>query len=123
MKIGMDILQKEEKVEIDSIVGHGGIFKTPVVGQRVLAAVMNAPVTVMETAGEGGAWGIALLAAYLVNQGMEESLASYLANHVFVNDQGTTIAPVAKDVAGFDEYVKRYATGLPIEKAAIDHLI
>ncbi|MFZ8765796.1 xylulokinase [Enterococcus diestrammenae] len=123
MKIGMDILQKEEKVEIDSIVGHGGIFKTPVVGQQVLAAVMDAPVTVMETAGEGGAWGIALLAAYLVNQAPGESLDAYLADHVFANDHGTTIAPVAEDVAGFDEYVKRYANGLPIEKAAIDHLI
>ena len=84
---------------------------------------MDAPVTVMETAGEGGAWGIALLAAYLVNQAPGESLDAYLADHVFANDHGTTIAPVAEDVAGFDEYVKRYANGLPIEKAAIDHLI
>ncbi|WP_161899042.1 xylulokinase [Candidatus Enterococcus leclercqii] len=123
MKIGMDILQKEENVQIDSIVGHGGIFKTPVVGQQVLAAVMNAPVTVMETAGEGGAWGIALLAAYLINKEADESLDSYLNERVFAGDKGSTIVPEARDVAGFDEYVKRYAAGLPIEKAAIEHLI
>lgn len=123
MKIGMDILQKEEKVEIDRIVGHGGIFKTPVVGQRVLAAVMDAPVTVMETAGEGGAWGIALLAAYLVNKQEGEALDTYLADTVFKNDKGSTIAPVAEDVKGFDVYVERYREGLPMEQAAIDHLI
>lgn len=121
MKIGLDVLQKEEQVAIDGIVGHGGIFKTPVVGQRVLAAVMAAPVTVMATAGEGGAWGIALLAAYLLDH-QERDLATYLSEAVFGTQQGTTIEPLAEDVAGFEEYVARYRQGLAIEQAAVDHL-
>lgn len=120
MKIGMDILKKEA-VAIDSLVGHGGIFKTPVVGQKILAAAMDAPVTVMKTAGEGGAWGIALLASYLV-RGAGTSLGDYLAQVVFAGDKGTTIEADPQDVAGFETYVKRYAAGLPIEQAAIDTL-
>jgi sugar (pentulose or hexulose) kinase len=121
MKIGMDILTKEE-VKIDRIVGHGGIFKTPVVAQRVLAAAMEAPVTVMETAGEGGAWGIALLAAFMKNKTATETLADFLGG-VFQGKEGTTLAPLPEDIAGFTEFVKRYQNGLSIEQAAIDGLI
>ena len=120
MKIGMDILASE-KVEIDSIVGHGGIFKTPEVAQKILAAVMQAPVTVMETAGEGGAWGIALLAAYMIEKKADESLEDYLNKKVFGGAKGITIAPEQEDIAGFNEFMKDYQAGLPIEQAAVDH--
>ncbi len=122
MKIGMKILEAED-VAIDRIVGHGGIFKTPEVAQRVLAAVMEAPVTVMETAGEGGAWGIALLAAYLRRHTPEQSLAAFLADQVFKNDHGVTLAPTEADIQGFTVFTQRYQAGLPIEQAAIDALI
>lgn len=121
MKIGMDILTKEQ-VKIDRIVGHGGIFKTPTVAQRVLAAAMEAPVTVMETAGEGGAWGIALLAAFMKKKSVEETLTVFLSR-VFQGKEGTTLAPLPEDIVGFTEFVKRYQHGLPIEQAAIDGLI
>ncbi|WP_029486310.1 xylulokinase [Enterococcus gallinarum] len=121
MKIGMDILTKEQ-VKIDRIVGHGGIFKTPTVAQRVLAAAMEAPVTVMETAGEGGAWGIALLAAFMKKKSLEETLTVFLSR-VFQGKEGTTLAPLPEDIVGFTEFVKRYQHGLPIEQAAIDGLI
>jgi sugar (pentulose or hexulose) kinase len=120
MKIGMDILAKEH-VEIDRIVGHGGIFKTPVVAQRVLAAAMGAPVTVMENAGEGGAWGIALLAMFVRNS-TSPTLTDFLTQ-VFQEEEGMTLAPTPEDVAGFSEFVKRYQQGLTIEQAAIDNLI
>lgn len=122
MKIGMDILTKEEKININKIVGHGGIFKTKEVGQRVMASVMDAPVTVMHTAGEGGAWGIALLAAYLRQKENNETLADFLENKVFKEDKGTTIEPLAEEVAGFEIFMERYKMGLPIEQAAIDYL-
>ena len=122
MKIGMDILTKEEQINIDRIVGHGGIFKTEKVGQQVMAAVMNAPVTVMETAGEGGAWGIALLAAYLREKESTESLDDFLEKKVFKDEKGSTVAPLQEDVAGFEEFVDRYQKGLPIEQAAVDYL-
>ena len=122
MKIGMDILTKEEQINIDSIVGHGGVFKTEKVGQQVMAAVMNAPVTVMETAGEGGAWGIALLAAYLREKESEESLDDFLEKKVFKEEKGSTIVPLQEDVAGFEVFIDRYQKGLPIEQAAIDCL-
>ena len=122
MKIGMDIL-KQENVAIDKIVGHGGIFKTPRVGQQVLAAVMDAPVTVMETAGEGGAWGIALLAAYRKQKTGSESLDAFLDGKVFGADKGVTIAPEARDVEGFATFNARYQKGLTIEQTAVAHLI
>lgn len=122
MKIGMDILTKEEQIKVDKIVGHGGVFKTKEVGQRVMASVMNAPVTVMDTAGEGGAWGIALLAAYLRQKETNETLADFLENKVFKEDKGITIEPLAEEVAGFEVFVDRYKKGLPIEQAAIDFL-
>lgn len=122
LKIGLDILFKDEKVEVDQITGHGGFFKTKGVGQRIMAAAMNAPVTVMETAGEGGAWGIALLADYMLHKtkGHEETLDQYLSKYVFVDEIGTKMEPNREDVEGFERFMKRYSAGLAIERAAVD---
>lgn len=120
MRIGMDILS-QEKVNIDQIVGHGGIFKTPEVGQRALSAVMDAPVTVMENAGEGGAWGIALLASYCIRGKQEETLASFLDQHVFESDEGVTLTANPVEVEGFNQFMELYKEGLAIEAAAIAH--
>ena len=122
LKIGNDVLFKDEHVEVDRITGHGGLFKTPVVGQRILAAAINSPIYVMETAGEGGAWGIALLAGYMVNNEKGESLADWLDHRVFAGNNGVEIAPTAEDVAGFDAYIDTYQRGLAVEKAAVDNL-
>ena len=122
LKTGMDILLKKEHVKVDSILGHGGLFKTKGVGQRILAGAMNAPVSVMETAGEGGAWGIALLASYMRCRQEGETLDAYLANKVFAGDKGTRMEPVKEDVEGFEAFMKRYAEGLAIEKAAVEHM-
>ncbi|MDE7457019.1 MAG: FGGY-family carbohydrate kinase [Prevotella sp.] len=119
LKIGNDILFKQEKVEVDRITGHGGLFKTKGVGQRILAAALNSPISVMETAGEGGAWGIALLAAYLTN-GKSQSLADYLEQVVFAGNTGVEIAPTPEDVAGFDRYIQNYMAALPAEQAAVE---
>lgn len=120
LKIGNDILFNEEKVEVDRITGHGGLFKTKGVGQRLLAAALNSPISVMETAGEGGAWGIALLASYLVNNEKKLSLAGFLNDSVFLGDAGTEIAPVPEDVEGFNVYIENYKRGLAIERAAVE---
>ena len=122
LKVGMDILTKEEYIKIDKILGHGGLFKTKGVGQRILAGAMNAPVSVMETAGEGGAWGIALLASYMRNREEGETLDAYLADKVFGGDKGITAEPVKEDVESFEAFMKRYARGLAIEKAAVEHM-
>ena len=119
--IGNEILRKEQ-VKIDRITGHGGLFKTPVVGQKLLAACMNAPVYVMETAGEGGAWGIALLAAFVADKKEGQTLADFLENDIFGGNIGTSIEPDAADVAGFEAFMERYKKGLPIERAAIDSI-
>ncbi|MBQ9636985.1 MAG: FGGY-family carbohydrate kinase [Prevotella sp.] len=119
LKIGNDILLKEEQVKVDRITGHGGYFKTPGVGQRMLAAALNSPISVMETAGEGGAWGIALLAGYLVNNPEKLSLADYLEDVVFAGNTGTEIAPTAEEVAGFNAWIENYKRGLAIEQAAV----
>lgn len=121
LKIGMDILFEQEKVEIDQILGHGGFFKTQGVGQTFMAAAMNVPVSVMETAGEGGAWGIALLAAYLTNQ-ENEPLEAYLTAKVFAGEAGSTLAPDPADVAGFAAFMTRYKKGLVIERTAVEAL-
>lgn len=123
LKVGMDILLKEEKVEIDEILGHGGLFKTKGVGQGLLAAAINAPVSVMETAGEGGPWGMALLAAYMVNKADGETLDAYLADKVFAGNKGSKMEPDAKDVEGLEVFIERYKKGVAIEKAAIENLI
>ena len=122
LKIGMDILLKEEGVEIDSLVGHGGLFKTKGVGQSILAAAVNAPVSVMETAGEGGPWGMALLASYMLQREEQESLEDYLANKVFANSEGTSMNPDPQDVAGFEEFIERYKKGIAVEQAAVTAL-
>ena len=122
LKTGMDILLKEEGVKLDEILGHGGLFKTKGVGQGILAAALNTPVSVMETAGEGGAWGIALLASYMLNKEEGEALDAYLANKVFAGQAGSRMEPNPKDVEGFDVFSKRYIEGLTIERAAVDFL-
>lgn len=118
LKVGCDIMLKEEGVRLDRITGHGGLFKTERVGQSYLAAAINAPVTVMKTAGEGGAWGMAILANYLVTRQEGESLEEYLDERVFAGQEGVTIAPDPADVAGFEEFKKRYVAGLPIVREA-----
>ncbi|MDO4164956.1 MAG: FGGY-family carbohydrate kinase [Bacteroides sp.] len=119
LKIGNDILFNDEKVKVDRITGHGGLFKTKGIGQRVLAAALNSPISVMETAGEGGAWGIALLGSYLVNNDKKLSLADFLDEQVFGGDAGVEIAPTPEDVAGFNAYIETYKAALPIEEAAV----
>jgi sugar (pentulose or hexulose) kinase len=121
LKIGLDIFTKE-KVKIDQILGHGGFFKTKGVGQKIMAAAMNVPVSVMETAGEGGAWGMALLASFMVRKAPDEPLEAFLARKVFTGQKGTTIAPDPKDVAGFGAFMERYKKGLAIERAAVKNL-
>ena len=118
LKVGCDIMLKEEGVKLDRITGHGGLFKTERVGQSYLAAAINAPVTVMKTAGEGGAWGMAILANYLVTKKEGETLESYLDNRVFAGQEGVTLAPDPENVAGFEEFGKRYVEGLPIVREA-----
>lgn len=120
LKTGMDILLKKENVKLDRMMGHGGLFKTKGVGQRILAGAINTPVYVMETAGEGGAWGIALLADYLVRKEDGESLTDYLNNKVFHDAKGSGMDPVAEDVEGYEKFMERYTKGLAIERAAVD---
>lgn len=119
LKIGNDILFNDEKIKVDRITGHGGLFKTKGVGQSILAAAINSPISVMETAGEGGAWGIALLASYLVNNNDKLALADYLDKVVFAGNIGIEIAPKAEDVAGFNAYIENYKACLPVEEAAV----
>lgn len=119
LKIGNDILFNEEHVKVDRITGHGGLFKTKGVGQRILAAAINSPISVMETAGEGGAWGIALLASYLVNKSDGQSLPCFLDSAVFADNAGVEIAPTPEDVEGFNAYIENYKNGLAIEEAAV----
>ena len=121
LKMGNDILVKENVV-LDKVTGHGGLFKTPVVGQKLLSAALSCPVTVMETAGEGGAWGIALLAAFLVNKEDGETLETYLDKKVFAGQSGSTLSADADDIAGFDKFIENYRAGFPVERAAIDFL-
>jgi sugar (pentulose or hexulose) kinase len=122
LKIGLDILFEQEQVKIDQVLGHGGFFKTKEVGQKIMAAAMNVPVSVMATAGEGGAWGMAILAAYLLHKTERERLETYLSDQVFAGEQGMTIAPDPADVEGFAEFMERYKKGLVIERAAVDGL-
>lgn len=122
LKVGLDILFKEEGVKLDNIYGHGGLFKTKGVGQRIMAAAINAPVSLMETAGEGGAWGIAILASYMVNKKDGQSLQDYLSKEVFANQNGEVVDPDPEDVKGFDEFIEKYTKCLAIERAAVDNL-
>jgi sugar (pentulose or hexulose) kinase len=121
LKYGMDILVEKEKVRIDSILGHGGLFKTKGVGQRLLSAALNTPVSVMEeSAAEGGAWGIALLAAFMLCE--NKSLERFLSEKVFANVAKTRIEPDRKDLESFRVFMERYTTGLNIERAAVLNL-
>ncbi len=120
LKVGMDIMLKEEDVKIDRMLGHGGLYKTPGVGQKITAAAMNSAVSVMETAGEGGAWGIAVLAAYLKNKKAGETLESYLNDKVFAGQKAITVMPDEADVEGFEKFMALYNAGLVIEKAAVE---
>jgi len=120
LKIGLDILFKQEGVTLDNLMGHGGLFKTKGVGQKIMAAAASVPVSVMETAGEGGAWGIAVLADYMKQKQNGETLEQYLNNKVFANSEAVTIAPSQKDSEGFDKFIELYQKCLPIEKAAVE---
>ncbi|MGG1366426.1 FGGY-family carbohydrate kinase [Priestia megaterium] len=121
LKIGMDLLVKEENVKIHSILAHGGLFKTPVVGQKIMAAAINTPVSIMDTAGEGGAWGMAILSSYMLNKSENESLEDFLDDKVFKEVTAQEIYPDELDVKGFEAFIKRYKKGLVIEKAAAEH--
>ena len=118
VKIGMDVMTKDEGVQIDSLVGHGGIFTTPKVAQKILAAAFDTPIKVMATAAEGGAWGMAVLADYLWHAPCP--LDEYLDTRVFADAQSTTEEPDAQDVEGFEDFFARFQRGLSIEKAAIE---
>ena len=122
LKIGLDILTGEEKVRIDRLYGHGGYFKTPGVGQRMLSAAVGSPVSVMETAGEGGPYGMALLAAYMLWKRPGQTLEDYLDKKVFAEAKSSTLMAEKKDIAGFNAFLARYKKALPVEKAAIEHL-
>ena len=118
LKIGMDILAGEH-VAIDSLTGHGGLFKTPVVGQKYMAAACHAPVTCMQSAGEGGPYGMALLAAYMLQKEDGQTLEDFLSRKVFADVTRTTLAPDAEDEIGFDRYLAQYRAALEAEKAAV----
>ena len=121
LKLGMDILAREN-VKIDSLLGHGGYFKTPVAGQTILAACLNTPISVMETAGEGGPWGMALLAAYRANRQENQTLEAYLQDQVFAHAKSVSISPDAADAAGLEAYTQRFSACLDAQKAAIAKL-
>ena len=122
LRLGMNILLEKEQVKIDSMMGHGGFFKAKGVGQKFMAAALNTSVSVMETAGEGGPWGMALLAAYMVNKDDGETLEDYLAKKVFADKAVSQIEPDIKDVQGFNQYIKKFEAGLEVEKAAVTHI-
>ncbi|MDO4266712.1 MAG: FGGY-family carbohydrate kinase [Eubacteriales bacterium] len=122
LALGMDILFCEEDVKLDRLMGHGGLFKTKGVGQQIMADAMGVPVSVMETAGEGGAWGIALLAAYLVEKKDGQTLPDYLNEAVFSRTEAETLAPDKAGQAGFAAFLRAYRAGLPAEGAAVSHI-
>ncbi|MEY8355448.1 FGGY-family carbohydrate kinase [Lachnospiraceae bacterium 54-53] len=123
LRTGMDILFTKEGVKLDLLSGHGGLFKTRDVGQRMMAAAVNVPVSVMKTAGEGGAWGIALLAAYRIRREKGETLEHYLEKRVFAGESGNRVDPDPEDAAGFRTFMERYTNGLAIERAAVEWLV
>ncbi len=122
VKLGLDILLKDEGVKVDRIMGHGGFFKTPGVGQRYLAAAVNTPVTCMATASEGGPWGMALLAAYMIDGRKEGKLEDFMEKRIFSNLEGTTLNPDPKDVEGIETFTKRYKEGIAVQAAAVEHM-
>ena len=122
LKYGMDILRREENVAIDRIYGHGGFFKTPGVGQRILSAAIHAPVSVMETAGEGGPYGMALLCAYMLRREPGETLEDFLDNKVFRDAESVTVMADAAEIEGFDRFAAQFVKSFPVEKAAVETL-
>ncbi len=122
LKSGMDLLMKKERVSLERMYAHGGLFKTPEVAQRFLAAALDTPVYVMETAGEGGAWGCALLASYRINRQPDETLEAFLAGSVFCDTKSSGVRPQAADVEGFARFMERYYACLPVERAAVENL-
>ena len=120
VKVGLDLLLKDEGVKVERIMGHGGLFKTKGVGQRYLAAAVGAPVTCMDTASEGGPWGMAILAAYLIDGKKDGSLEDYLEKRIFAGQQGSTIAPTPEEIEGFEKFTQLYKDGIPIERAAVE---
>lgn len=119
LKAGMDILTEQEHVKLEKIYAHGGFFKTPVPSQNFLSAALGADVTLMQTAGEGGAWGIALLADFMASRESSETLEQYLSNRVFADMKGNTVSPLQKDIDGINGYMKKYISGLAAVKAAV----
>ena len=122
LKYGLDILFEEEQVTADHLLGHGGLFKVPVVGQKLLAGALGVPVSVMQTAGEGGPWGMALLAGYRLHRAEGETLEQYLHRRIFAGAVGSTVQPDARDSRGFAAFMKQYIRCLAVERAAIDAL-
>lgn len=122
LKTGLDLLIKKEGVKVDEMFGHGGFFKTKGVGQKIAAAAINAPVSVMETAGEGGAWGIALLASFMINKADGMTLQDYLNKVIFADQAGSKMEADPADVEGFEKFMVKFTNGLPIEHAAVDNL-
>lgn len=121
LRTGMDILFDKENVKIDSLTGHGGFFKTAETGLTIMSAALHTPVSALETAGEGGPWGMAVLASYLVNGG-GKTLDAWLAEKVFATSKKTTVSPKQDDIEGFNKFFARYTKGLAIEKAAIESI-
>ncbi len=117
LKLGMDLLLDKEHAALDRLTGHGGLFKTPMVGQRLMAGALGVPVTVMETAGEGGPWGMAILAMYSAKSG-GLTLSEYLGQKVFAGANGSAADPQPEDKEGFGAFLRRYTAGLPVEKLA-----
>ena len=115
----MDILLKQENVTLEKMLAHGGLFKSPITGQRFLAAALEVPVALMESAGEGGAWGIALLAAYQAREDKSEQLTDYLNSRVFANLNGNCLSPDKDDIDGFSIFMEKFKAGLAIEKCAV----
>ena len=115
LKIGMDILFEKEKVRAERFLAHGGLFKVEGVAQQILASALKTPVSVMQTAGEGGAWGMALLAAYMMEQ-KGESLGQWLSSHVFSDRKVTTLQPQKRVTLEFEEFMTRYQAGLDAQK-------
>ena len=122
LKVGLDLMFQKEQVKLDCLMGHGGFFKTPGVGQRIMAAAASGPVAVMETAGEGGAWGIALLAAYMQRKETGETLEAFLQDKVFADAKSVRMEPKQEDIAGFEKFMERYRAGLAAERAAVESL-
>ena len=119
LKVGLDILTVEEKVKVKKMYGHGGFFKTPKAGQTIASAAIGSPVSVMETAGEGGAWGIAILALYMVEKKAKQTLATYLEKVIFAGSEGIELMASAEDIEGFNTFMKKYVAGLSVEQAAV----